>query len=364
MRRILVLTAGFGEGHNSAARQVCEALNLRDGVVATVHDPFVAFGKRYEDSKRRYVAAVSGAPILWRFGYHALDRLPLAQLSLPFLGPAEKLLEATLRETGADTVVSTYPVYPWLLRRIARRGGPKVKIVTIVTDSITINRVWAKAPSDLWLTADRYSAKILGRLGVSTKSVHTTGFPVSPSFTRPPAETRPHPTGDIPGGMKILLMAGVSARETVAFAAALTAIPGVALTVGIGRRADLGDTVLRALEKTGRTATILGWTDKMPELLRTHHLLLGKAGGATTHETLAARTPFLITHALPGQEEGNAKLIARLNAGELVTTPAAAAAAVAGMLRDNARLWCERVTAIEKHTRTDGALRAAEVILA
>lgn len=363
MRRILVLTAGFGEGHNSAAGQVCEALNRREGVVATVHDPFVAFGKRYEDSKRRYVATVSGAPILWRFAYHALDRLHLAQLSLPFLGPAEKLLEATLRETGADTVVSTYPVYPWLLRRIARRGGPAVKIVTIVTDSITINRVWANGPADLRLVADRYSAKILGRLGVSTKSIHTTGFPVSPEFSRPLAETRPRPTGDTPGGIKILLMAGVSARETAAFAEALTAIPGVTLTLGVGRRADLGDTVLRALEKTGRTATVLGWTDRMPELLRTHHLLLGKAGGATTHEALAARTPFLITHALPGQEEGNSKLIARLGAGERVATPAAAAAAVARMVNDNARRWCECVAAIEKHTRTDGALRAAEVIL-
>jgi processive 1,2-diacylglycerol beta-glucosyltransferase len=91
--------------------------------------------------------------------------------------------------------------------------------------------------------------------------------------------------------------------------------------------------------------------------------VLGKAGGATTHETLAARTPFIMTHVLPGQEEGNAQLLARFDVGEVAFTPQAAARAVSEMLRDDAKIWRERVGRIEKFTRTNGAARAAEVIL-
>lgn len=362
MRRIVVLTAGFGEGHNSAARNVCDALNLTPGVCATVHDPLKAFGEHYERSKRRYLGTITHAPGLWRIGYHALDRLPLAPLSVPFLRRAENHLAELLAESGADTAVCTYPLYPWMLRNIAKRTGRAVKVVTIVTDSITINRAWAKAPADLRLTADRYSAKRLAGLGVSAERIHAAGFPVPVRFTRPPDEARPEPLRD-GAPAKILLMAGTAARDTVKTARAIAALPGVELTVTVGRNAGLGETVRHALADTGHRATILGWTDAMPDLLRAHHIVLGKAGGATTHETLAARTPFIMTHVLPGQEEGNARLITRLGVGEVALTPAAAARAVSEMLRDDAKLWRERVGRIGKFTRTDGALRAAEAIL-
>lgn len=362
MRRIVVLTAGFGEGHNSAARNVCDALNLQPGVCATVHDPLKAFGERYESSKRNYLGTITRAPGLWRIGYHALDRLPLVPMSLPFLRRVENHLAEILAESGADTAVCTYPLYPWLLRRIAKRTGKAVKVVTIVTDSITINRAWSQAPSDLWLTADRFSAKRLAGLGVSAGRIHATGFPVPVKFTRPPDEQRAEPLRD-GAPARVLFMAGTAERDTVKTARALASLPDVELTVTVGRNAGLGVAVYHALADTGHRAAIMGWTDKMPDLLRAHHIVLGKAGGATTHETLAARTPFIMTHVLPGQEEGNARLLERFDIGEVASTPQAAAHAVSAMLRDDAKLWRERVGRIEKFTRTDGAIRAAEAII-
>ncbi|NDJ15584.1 MAG: hypothetical protein EBY17_31175, partial [Acidobacteriia bacterium] len=37
---------------------------------------------------------------------------------------------------------------------------------------------------------------------------------------------------------------------------------------------------------------ILGWTDQIPSLLLSHHVVISKAGGATTQEALAARCPM------------------------------------------------------------------------
>lgn len=361
-RRVLLLTAGYGEGHNSAARSLAAALAAMPDVRASLHDPLIVYGVAYERSKHRYLAAVKSSPGLWRIAYHALDRLPLLRAGLPLLRRVENHLADTLRETGADTVVCTHPLFPALLRRVARGGGPAPRVVTVVTDSITVNRVWAEAPSDLWITADRYSAARLRRLGVPADRIRATGFPVSPLFAESPEAPRTAPFAD-GGRARVLLVAGTAARDTVATARALAAIPEVELTVTVGRDAALGARLFAALEDTRHSAKIIGWTDAMPGLMRAHHIVLGKAGGATTHETLAARTPFVITHVLPGQEQGNAELIRRLGAGDVAESPEACAAAVSRMLADDARLWRERVAILERRTRADGSARAARAAL-
>ena len=47
------------------------------------------------------------------------------------------------------------------------------------------------------------------------------------------------------------------------------------------------------------------------ELMLSHHLVIGKAGGATVQEAIAARCPMIVNQVIPGQEEGNAELISR-----------------------------------------------------
>jgi hypothetical protein len=55
----------------------------------------------------------------------------------------------------------------------------------------------------------------------------------------------------------------------------------------------------------------------------THHVVISKAGGATTQEAIAARCPMIVNQIVPGQEEGNYELLRRTGAGALATTPAA-----------------------------------------
>ena len=50
------------------------------------------------------------------------------------------------------------------------------------------------------------------------------------------------------------------------------------------------------------------------------HLLISKAGGATVQETIAAKCPMIISQIVPGQEEGNARLIEETRSGAVATT--------------------------------------------
>jgi processive 1,2-diacylglycerol beta-glucosyltransferase len=53
-----------------------------------------------------------------------------------------------------------------------------------------------------------------------------------------------------------------------------------------------------------------------------HHVVISKAGGATTREAIAARCPMLVSQIVPGQEEGNYELLRRHGVGALAETPA------------------------------------------
>ena len=54
---------------------------------------------------------------------------------------------------------------------------------------------------------------------------------------------------------------------------------------------------------------VLGFTDKVPELMNISCLVVSKPGGLTTTESLASILPMIIINPIPGQEEENAEFL-------------------------------------------------------
>src|SRR5436309_14289852 len=76
-KRVLILTSGFGEGHNSAARGVRDGLAriAPDQTTVELRDLFAeAYGPVNELVRRSYLALVNSAPRAWRVVYRWLDR--------------------------------------------------------------------------------------------------------------------------------------------------------------------------------------------------------------------------------------------------------------------------------------------------
>ena len=124
--------------------------------------------------------------------------------------------------------------------------------------------------------------------------------------------------------------------------------------------------VARAIAERDRTrgpARLIGWTKEVPTLLASHHLLISKAGGATTQETIAAGCPMVISQIAPGQEEGNAQLLVDNHAGALALTPARIAETVQAAFADDARICREWMQNIARLSRPDAARDNARFIL-
>src|SRR5262249_10719704 len=187
--------------------------------------------------------------------------------------------------------------------------------LTVVTDSISICSAWYRAPSDLWIVANEPTAKVLIHSGVDRQQALALGFPVSPVF----AQERPCQLA-VPGTSdraKILYVINTGKAKAGKALARLLKIPDVDVTITVGRDASLKAKLTERLREHADRVAVYGWTNQMPRLLMTHHLVIGKAGGAMVQEALAARCPMIINQVIPGQEEGNARLIEEFEVGAI-----------------------------------------------
>lgn len=347
MASVLILTAGYGEGHNSAARGLhaaCANLGLSSEILDVGAE---TGGASYSLSRRAYQEIINRTPWAWSLFYRAVDRVPLDRWALKCMPRMAEVVGRHLAEKKPQLVLSVFPVYALVMQHLYGNGPRPFAFHTVVTDSISINGAWYRAPSDSYIVANEETAQILARAGVEKSLIRPLGFPVSPLFAlERPARVQPiHP--------RILYMVNASPTEAPAIIKALLEIPNVEITVTAGRD-EAFQKALKA-QTEGKPVTVLGWTDRMPELLMTHHLLIGKAGGATVQETIAAGTPMLITQAVPGQEEGNAQLLFAHNCAALCRKPAAIAAKTRELFADNAALWQTWMGNISQISRPDAA---------
>jgi processive 1,2-diacylglycerol beta-glucosyltransferase len=112
-----------------------------------------------------------------------------------------------------------------------------------------------------------------------------------------------------------------------------------------------------------RNVKVLGWTTQLPRMLQASQLLIGKAGGATVQETIAAGCPMIINHVVAGQEEGNAQLVVETNSGVIAHSPAEVAAQVQRAFVDGAKQWHEWAANISRLSKPRASLDIAEFLM-
>lgn len=360
--RILILTAGYGEGHHSAAGGVRDALAGRAEVRVTDLCAEAMPGM-FRVTRAAYLWIISRTPRLWKLMYEVSDRRNLAEKPVKGLGPVEHLLERLLREWKPDAVVSTYMVYPYMLDSLAARTGKAVPYMTVVTDSCVINKSWLCSESPLWAVTDPWTREIMMEKGLPPDRLCVTGFPVNPGLG---ALAREHPVFWKEGEpFRVLYFAQRSARHARAeLEAMLEADPAISVTCILGRRFRRIYPRIRDLRaRYGRRLTVRGWTRRVPHYLSASHVVVGKAGGATVHEVLASARPMLVNFLLPGQEEGNAHLLEKLGGGCHVPDARALASALAGMMADGGAQWRRMHENLLKADMTGGSGRIADLVL-
>jgi len=337
MPRILILTASMGEGHNTAARNIADALKAETSGEAEilVADPYTRTNPIVNKLVQTgYATAINRYPRAWKVVFELLSRRGVVEGMGPMLKELTDAVRSLVEEFQPDIVASTYPVFSFLIAKIRKRS-PEVTVpfYTVITDSTQINSAWYRCPCHGSIVADEPTASVLRGDGVPESHIHVLGFPVSPIFeTLSPC---PPPAN---GEWKLLFFPGGKTEAAIASLEHLAKIPNLRVTVVTGRRHG----VFRQLQEAGlpKSGELIGWTQEMPQLMTTHHIFVGKAGGATVQEAIAAELPFLVSHIVPGQEEGNISLIEQTGVGALaVGGPQRIHDIVSGAMANDGALW-------------------------
>ena len=360
---ILVLTAGFGDGHNTAAastaaalRQLCpdEEIVVTD-LISEVHPSISAI------LKSLYQIAITHLPSSWRFVYWLLGKSELHPTNNALLKPLLLALRKLLETQKPRAVVSTYPLYAGLMDALQKQM-PVPKLITIITDSTSVHRIWIAQPSDLYCVADMETDAVLQQMGIPADRTRVCGFPVSLQFTEKLPELENEP--DVQRILYLPSTPSGHVRDTLQALRPLL-VAGSRLTIPVGKHASRLFHVLRELTDSlpADSVHVIGWTSRIPELLRTHDVVICKAGGAILHEVMAAQIPAVIDYVVPGQEEGNADYLISRRCALRSHTGAQTSEVVAMILADNGKLGRQMKTNLLPISLPDAAMRTAHEVL-
>lgn len=361
-RPVLILTSAFGEGHNAAARNLADVLRTLDpDRPVEVRDLFAeAYGGLYRIAQKGYFLFINHLPGLWRAFYWYLDRNKDVPRRIAVYKRAARLLARTVETLRPAVIVSTYPGYNHLLNHLYGISSRPFRTVTVVTDSISINSIWHKGHSDLFLVPNGETKAVMEGAGVPREKLRVTGFPVPSLFTELRGQREDPGVGSSP---RVLYLVNPGQKDAAAILRSLGEIEGIRLSAACGRDEALRKELQKTADSMKYPIRIEGWVEDLPLRLASSHLVVAKAGGATVQECLAAATPLVMSQIIPGQEEGNAELLTTADCGVTATDPNAIVSAIRHAFAHGGTVWKTWAANAWKTGTPDGARNSAREVL-
>lgn len=332
--KVLVLSIGYGMGHHAAARAAAEEL-ARRGYAARCVDPCVGSNPRlFALTQRFYRFCVRKAPWLWGVTYEQTDNSDWrSMLWLPGLASCMRSIDSLIGGYNPDACLCTYPLFAHILDSLGEIRGKKIPYGVVVTDALEISRPWATSEAPLICVTDPLSRTLLeSRYGISPGRIVVTGFPVRSAFGEGSGRSAPSPQN-----LNLLYGAFVSPAQVRRDVRAIkTAYPQARLVVVAGERYHALEHLLG--EYPDRFV-LLGEVPDMQPLFAEAHIYIGKAGAATLFEAYASLLPVIVNYALPGQEQGNLRLLLEDRCGLFAEGTDGLLHAINSLLDADAAMW-------------------------
>ena len=332
-KKVLIMSASTGGGHNRAARAIKEELESRtiDGMsieceivdslklVNNTMDKLISRG--YEKSAI-YTPKAYGS--VYRFSETSIVSKNEFKTN-PLTSLMARKFKHLLNECKADLIIGTHPFPMIALSTLKKNKNPHSLIkaenlhksnyidippmISVLTD-YTTHSTWIQNEIDYYIVGHEYVKELLAYEGVNSKKIKAFGIPVEKSFLKHRnKDTVLKEFGLSPNKLTILLMGGSfgagNIKETLEELLALDR--DFQILVITGKNEHLKDKLSKMLDSTvhNKKVCLLGYTDKMNDILASIDVLISKPGGLTTTEALLNNVPMIVPYFIPGQEEEN-----------------------------------------------------------
>lgn len=346
---IAVVHASVGSGHRIAAESVAAQLSVLSPDARVDVLDILDFGV-FRVSGDTAAGAFTGftAPL-----YDAVWGSPtVGRMSMSLSGPLLSVLYARfnrwLRDNRPDAIVATHALGANLAVRAARRGDlGRVAVIAAATD-FGLHGYWPRRGLSLFCVADDAERdELIGR-GTPASDIAVTGIPVRPQFAETFDRTQTRTRLDLPAEGRVVLalagatVAGPYARFKASLAItlpAIAALPDVTVAVVTGRDDAFANELRSRVAGFGaKNVQILGYVDRMAQVMSATDLVVCKPGGLVTAECVVAGLPMVLVGPAVGQERANVEALVAAGAAVFEADPSRLAAIVRKALSDKSGL--------------------------
>lgn len=344
-KKVLIMSASTGGGHNRAARAIKEELERKtiDGIpvkceivdslklVNTTMDKIISRG--YEKSAI-YTPKAYGR--VYRFSETSLVSKNEFKGNLLTSVMAQKF-KKLLKDSQPDLIIGTHP-FPMIALSTLKKSSHTYKnstnlgdtfikhnssvnvppMISVLTD-YTTHSTWIQNEINYYIVGHEYVKELLVFEGVDSNKVKTFGIPVEKSFlSHRDKETVLNELGLSSDKLTVLLMGGSfgagNIKETLD--ELLDIDRDFQILVITGRNENLRDKIEKKLASHShdKNICVLGYTNKMNDILASIDVLITKPGGLTTTEALLKDVPMIVPYYIPGQEEENLDFLSNCGA--------------------------------------------------
>jgi processive 1,2-diacylglycerol beta-glucosyltransferase len=313
-KRIMILTASVGSGHNVAA-SVLEASFREEPEVEAVEVLDVLsltsslYHKLYGEG---YFAAVDAVPWLVGWGYDANDAPFSSAEILPVwdqvnTGEVAKKIEAY----QPNVIVCTHFLPARLVSLLIKRGKVHATMSVITTD-YDFQGLWLSVPFNRFFVARDETRAHMVEIGLPADRITVSGIPVKAVFSqaveREEVLARYQLRTDVPMLLISAGAAGGTYTEAIV-AQTLRMRNDFQAVVSCGRNEELKDKITALVASQADRYRVVGIVNDMPDLMRAATLFVGKPGGLSSSECMAAELPMVLINPIPGQEVRNSDFL-------------------------------------------------------
>ena len=241
-----------------------------------------------------------------------------------FSNGVQKLLSRKLfelfEEQDPDIVISTHFFMTEMVACLKRKAKTQCKLAVILTDYAS-HKLWltSKDMVDFYFVANEQMKYTLLHNEIPESKVNVTGIPVRPEFLQSyDREALLYEFGFDDNKPIFLVFGGGQygmSDSSKLFKGILAVKQDIQVIAIAGKSEKAKKSFEDIASKSNKKVHVLGFTDRVAELMSISDFVVSKPGGLTTTEILVSNVPFIIFNPVPGQEEENSAFLTNNGAG-------------------------------------------------
>jgi processive 1,2-diacylglycerol beta-glucosyltransferase len=313
-KRVMVLSASVGSGHTIAAGVLESSFRQAPGVEAVqALDALELTGDLYRSLyDDAYFALVDAAP--WLIGWvYDLNEAPFRDGNVVSLWDQlnTTAVVAAIRAYRPDVVVCTHFLPAKLISLLLARGALQATLAVVTTD-YDFQGLWLSSPFNRFFVARDETRAYMVDIGLPADRISVSGIPVKAEFSqaveREAVLARYGLRPDLP---TLLISAGAAggAYTQAIVAQTLRMRNAFQAVIVCGRNQQLKDEIEALTAPQAERYRVVGYTTDMPDLMQIATLFVGKPGGLSSSECMAAGLPMVLIKPIPGQEVRNSDFL-------------------------------------------------------